>query len=1016
LAIDRDKVQQAAQKFLEKKKYDKAILEFQKLVAADPSDARTLLKIGDAQVKMMAYGEAVVTYESVGRLYAQQGFALKAIAVYKQIREILTKFVPQLEDRYGHIAPRLAELYTQLGLISDALAALDEYATRLQNQQRDREAIAVFQKIVELDRQNPLPHLRLAEALSRSGNVDGAVVEFGIAAAELLKLGRRDDALKVLERSLHHKNDEDQARSAAEIYIGRATQQDGLRALAKLQACFQANPKHLPTLSLLARAFNLIGQAQKAIEVQKEMARIARDTGDEVQLRELATKLMMLAPNDETVRRLAMQAGLFEAPQTDSQRDPNARAPGANESAAARHSGPTSAAHPPSSADGAPRRQAAGFAPPPPPPPPPPPRSTRAAVEPEDVDEFDEVDADEVEENTAAVSQRAVPQRAVPPQPTSGIPAPARMGHSGTAAHGAAPMPPRPSPATVAPPTVEQMLKDAATFRRVRLYAKALAVLEEAHTAFAGRADVHELERDIALEANQVPVAIEAMLRLAALHVDELDSEAAALSLQDVLAYDRRHARALAMLTELGYEVVEEDDAGSEPSYDAGSDVEIETREATAAPHHSRESGDSGAERRLPSFSVPDDEPLAHSAPFANASAMELSDPFDVNAPPVRPSGDLTTRVLDASSSGPVAQLTAEVLPVELPSFPVNDRRPDAAEQAGSQPRQGNVTSAAVRGDATVEVEYADDYEGLNSSTGAQATASVFAATNTSGVPLRQPTNARGASVPAPARHPSLRAPELDLEEALEEIDFFISRGITEDARALLEEQLNRSPNNRLLLERWAELEELEHANGTSGNTQSAGDLYDLDAGSFDNFVPQSRVGDPTEQVDVEEVFAAFKEGVAKQLSGDDFQAHYDLGLAYKEMGLTDDAVRELEIAAADPRRVCVCKSMIGQIELARGRIDAALTAFLAGIRSSHIKSDQEVVLAYDIGDLYEREGQFREAYSYYQIARRLNPHHRDIEVRFQRTMAHAGSMRAPPQNQGTDDDVDRALDDLLMK
>src|SRR5262249_29601567 len=72
----------------------------------------------------------------------------------------------------------------------------------------------------------------------------------------------------------------------------------------KLQICFQANPRDLDTLGLLARAFTQIGQAAKAIEVHKEMARIARDTGRKELFGQLVTKLMKLAPNDEGVRQL----------------------------------------------------------------------------------------------------------------------------------------------------------------------------------------------------------------------------------------------------------------------------------------------------------------------------------------------------------------------------------------------------------------------------------------------------------------------------------------------------------------------------------------------------------------------------------------------------------------------------------------------------------------------------------------------------------------------------------------
>src|SRR5262249_37174453 len=165
------------------------------------------------------------------------------------------------------------------------------------------------------DPTNPLPHLRLAEALSRVKDVEGAVFEFKTAASQLAGIGRRDDALKVLERLLHHKPDAEQAKICAELYLSRGQPQDGMQALAKLQICFQANPRDFDTLSLLARAFNAIGQGAKAIEVQKEMARVARDAGKADLFREIVERLVRVAPHDDGVRKLAGQTGAYGAAQ-----------------------------------------------------------------------------------------------------------------------------------------------------------------------------------------------------------------------------------------------------------------------------------------------------------------------------------------------------------------------------------------------------------------------------------------------------------------------------------------------------------------------------------------------------------------------------------------------------------------------------------------------------------------------------------------------------------------------------
>src|SRR3954451_20904973 len=88
VAVNRTKVLEAAQKFLSKGQYDKAIAEYQKLVVEDPRDVRTLLKIGDLHTRRNKPKDAIDVYEKVAELYSKQGFFLKAVAVYKQILKL----------------------------------------------------------------------------------------------------------------------------------------------------------------------------------------------------------------------------------------------------------------------------------------------------------------------------------------------------------------------------------------------------------------------------------------------------------------------------------------------------------------------------------------------------------------------------------------------------------------------------------------------------------------------------------------------------------------------------------------------------------------------------------------------------------------------------------------------------------------------------------------------------------------------------------------------------------------
>ena len=107
---------------------------------------------------------------------------------------------------------------------------------------------------------------------------------------------------------------------------------------------------------------------------------------------------------------------------------------------------------------------------------------------------------------------------------------------------------------------------------------------------------------------------------------------------------------------------------------------------------------------------------------------------------------------------------------------------------------------------------------------------------------------------------------------------------------------------------------------------------------------------DEQQQIDVDEVFAKFKQGVKAQVSDNDSATHYDLGVAYKEMGLLTDAAREFEIASRDPKRECTCLAMMGMMYRERGELDRAAEAYVRGLNAKHKTVAQEMTLYYDLG------------------------------------------------------------------
>src|SRR5689334_20170456 len=288
VAFNKEKVMDAARKFVDKGQIDKAVKEYLRIVQEDPRDVRVWLKIGDLYAKKGSKQEAIETYAKVARFYHEQGFFLKAVAVYKQI----LKLDPRLVD----VILKLAELYRQLGLMSDAMQHYESVAAHFHREGNTKEALATVQKLVDLDPENIATRIKLAELYSKEGLVAEAATEFQVACEQLRRQGRQDDFIKVAERLLWHKPDNHALnRELAGLYLRR---NDPRRALQKLQACFKADPRDVETLGLLAQAFQALDQKAKTVSVLKELARVHVENKQRDRASEVFRKILEFVPTD----------------------------------------------------------------------------------------------------------------------------------------------------------------------------------------------------------------------------------------------------------------------------------------------------------------------------------------------------------------------------------------------------------------------------------------------------------------------------------------------------------------------------------------------------------------------------------------------------------------------------------------------------------------------------------------------------------------------------------------------
>ena len=191
--FNKQKVLSTAEKFVQQGKLPNAIAEYEKILKADPKDLTVNNTVGDLHARLGQNDKAIECFKSVGDAYATQGFTVKAIAMYKK----LTKLKPTLEG-----VLRLAELYTQQGLFNDARAQYLQVAEEFLRAGELEQAVRIFQKTLEMDPENVAMRVRLAEVYLRLNKKIEAWQIFASAADSLRARGQLGPAEEILQRML----------------------------------------------------------------------------------------------------------------------------------------------------------------------------------------------------------------------------------------------------------------------------------------------------------------------------------------------------------------------------------------------------------------------------------------------------------------------------------------------------------------------------------------------------------------------------------------------------------------------------------------------------------------------------------------------------------------------------------------------------------------------------------------------------------------------------------------------
>jgi len=121
------------------------------------------------------------------------------------------------------------------------------------------------------------------------------------------------------------------------------------------------------------------------------------------------------------------------------------------------------------------------------------------------------------------------------------------------------------------------------------------------------------------------------------------------------------------------------------------------------------------------------------------------------------------------------------------------------------------------------------------------------------------------------------------------------------------------------------------------------------------------------EERDFQEMLAKFKQGIDENIEAEDFQSHYDLGVAFKEMGLLDEAIAEFQKALRSPDGRLRTSEALGVAFYDKGQFAIAEAILKRAVESLGASEDEQIGLIYWLARAQEAQGKAAAAVSTYE-------------------------------------------------
>ena len=928
---DKNKLIESANKFIAKNQFDKAIKDLQKVLEVEPKNNQVALKIAELFLKLDKKEDATNYYEIASNIFRDSGFYDKAIAVYRQLLTIN----PVSSQAYL----KLAELFRKKNLIAEAVSNYKVAIAIYEREGRTQDALKVLQTITELEPSNLPGRMKLAELYIKNGLKDQAFTELSKIADKLIEAKRIIDLITVYERMISIKPGEVSiVKQLIKLYLSRGDYQ---KVLLKVKDVIASGKSDTEVLIALAKAYVALDKIPLAISAYKEVGKLYSKEGLDSQTQDIYKKILELDPSDPQALQVILGAKAEPAPMREIEPEPF--------------------------------------------------EITRNQVEEKPPEKKPAV----VKEKQTARPQAKIPERQ-PEKKQEPERIPEKKAEKKVVqklVQEAMAQPDTGKKEKLTQDEIEKNFSEAQVYKRYGLHSKAIEKLNQIletnpshRTALGELFELYELGKQYK-EVSQLAE------RLYNILIADGEIEKAEDFVKQAIEHDPGNEVLKALI---GY-------TPEEPVKDVRSPHREEQQ-----PQEEKEEKPivQSVEPPKKGKAAPREIPADMDIDVEIAEELKEAMPAQTENRPQEIDTDIEIEI-----EAPVSQEEkAEQEPEPMPEEQQAAEEPPISKVVREEPREEPKEDVPIpeQIDFSPELdEAAKEVSGATVQPKQDEDISFnFSDEELDGAAHEGPANPAGGHEPVPQGHQGQEKPHIDVIDSLDEAEFYYQQGILSEAKEILQKVLSVAPNDERARKRLDEIlakeeksnpaleskipdldepfiqKEVDHVVAVSADEG----LFDL-AQELEKELSvtsaASQVQQPPEeeqQVSVEEVLEAFKKGVEKSVDKEDAETHYNLGIAYKEMGLIDEAINEFGIAMLSPDKKADGLIMLGMSYMGKGLPGKAIEMYKQALDEKGGVKAENIGLLYEFAIAFEAYGDMKNAYNYFAEVKKIDEKFRDVK------------------------------------